>query len=83
MIRTGALRAKGLGRLASAPDMPAARPLGLSRCCALESQRAHDAVREFSPPRSRAVKLRGQHVQVDVTPMRRYEDFAADVKARL
>jgi muconolactone D-isomerase len=25
----------------------------------------------------------GQHVQVDVTPLRRYEDFAADVKSRL
>lgn len=25
----------------------------------------------------------GQHVQVEVTPLRRYEDFAADVKARL
>jgi len=29
------------------------------------------------------MKLHGQHVQVDVTPLRRYEDFAADVKARL
>ncbi len=25
----------------------------------------------------------GQRVQVEVTPLRRYEDFAADVKARL
>ncbi|MCP2730048.1 muconolactone Delta-isomerase [Limnofasciculus baicalensis] len=25
----------------------------------------------------------GQHVQVEVTPLRRYEDFAADVKERL
>ncbi len=25
----------------------------------------------------------GQHVHVDVTPLRRYEDFAADVKKRL
>lgn len=25
----------------------------------------------------------GQHVQVEVTPLRRYEDFAADVKGRL
>jgi muconolactone D-isomerase len=25
----------------------------------------------------------GQNVQVEVTPLRRYEDFAADVKARL
>ncbi len=25
----------------------------------------------------------GQHVQVDVIPIRRYEDFAADVKERL
>ena len=24
----------------------------------------------------------GQHVHIDVTPLRRYEDFAADVKAR-
>ena len=29
------------------------------------------------------MKLHGQHIQVDVTPLRRYEDFAADVKARL
>lgn len=29
------------------------------------------------------MKLMGQHVQVDVTPLRRYEDFAKDVKARL
>ncbi len=25
----------------------------------------------------------GQHVQVEVTPLRRYEDFAADLKERL
>ncbi|BAY62134.1 hypothetical protein NIES22_22010 [Calothrix brevissima NIES-22] len=25
----------------------------------------------------------GQRVQVEVTPLRRYEDFAADLKARL
>lgn len=25
----------------------------------------------------------GQHVHVDVTPLRRYEDFASDVKTRL
>ena len=25
----------------------------------------------------------GQHVQVEVTPLRRYEDFAADIKVRL
>ena len=29
------------------------------------------------------MKEHGQHVQVDVTPLRRYEDFAADVKKRL
>ncbi len=29
------------------------------------------------------MKLHGQHVHVDVTPLRHYEDFAADVKARL
>jgi muconolactone delta-isomerase len=29
------------------------------------------------------MKERGQHVQVDVTPLRRFEDFAADVKKRL
>ena len=29
------------------------------------------------------MKEHGQHVQVDVTPLRRYEDFAADVKQRL
>jgi hypothetical protein len=28
------------------------------------------------------MKVHGQHVRVDVTPLRRYEDFAADVKAR-
>jgi muconolactone delta-isomerase len=29
------------------------------------------------------MKELGQHVRVDVTPLRRYEDFAADVKKRL
>src|SRR5512139_1711297 len=29
------------------------------------------------------MKEHGQHVQIDVTPLRRYEDFAADVKRRL
>jgi muconolactone D-isomerase len=29
------------------------------------------------------MKAHGQHVQVDVTPLRRYEDFAADVRKRL
>lgn len=29
------------------------------------------------------MKQHGQHVQVDVTPLRRFEDFAADVKKRL
>jgi muconolactone delta-isomerase len=29
------------------------------------------------------MKEHGQHVQVDVTPLRRYEDFAIDVKKRL
>ena len=29
------------------------------------------------------MKEHGQHVQVEVTPLRRYEDFATDVKKRL
>jgi len=29
------------------------------------------------------MKKHGQHMQVDVTSLRRYEDFAADVKTRL
>lgn len=29
------------------------------------------------------MKEHGQHVQIQVTPLRRYEDFAADVKKRL
>jgi muconolactone D-isomerase len=29
------------------------------------------------------MKEMGQHVQVQVTPLRKYEDFAADLKARL
>jgi len=29
------------------------------------------------------MKEHGQHVQVDVTPLRRFEDFASDVKKRL
>ena len=29
------------------------------------------------------MKENGQHIHVDVTPLRRYEDFAADVKKRL
>ena len=29
------------------------------------------------------MKEHGQHVQVDVTPLRRFEDFATDVKKRL
>ena len=29
------------------------------------------------------MKENGQHVQVEVTPLRRYEDYAADIKKRL
>ncbi len=29
------------------------------------------------------MKEHGQHVHVDITPLRRYEDFATDVKERL
>jgi hypothetical protein len=29
------------------------------------------------------MKELGQHVRIEVTPLRRYEDFAADVKKRL
>ncbi len=29
------------------------------------------------------MKEHGQHVQIEVVPLRRYEDFAADVKERL
>ena len=29
------------------------------------------------------MKEHGQHIDVEVTPLRRYEDFAADVKKRL
>lgn len=29
------------------------------------------------------MKEHGQHVRVDVTPLRRFEDFATDVKKRL
>jgi muconolactone delta-isomerase len=29
------------------------------------------------------MKEHGQHVQVDVTPLRKFEDFAVDVKKRL
>ena len=29
------------------------------------------------------MKLHGQHVQVEVTPLRRFEDFAADIEKRL
>jgi muconolactone D-isomerase len=29
------------------------------------------------------MKEHGQHVQIDVTPLRRYEDFIADLKKRL
>jgi muconolactone delta-isomerase len=29
------------------------------------------------------MKKNGQNVQVEVTPLRRYEDFAADIKSRL
>jgi muconolactone delta-isomerase len=29
------------------------------------------------------MKEHGQHVRVDVTPLRRFEDFATDVKERL
>lgn len=29
------------------------------------------------------MKQMGQHVQVEVTPLRRYEDFAADIKTRI
>jgi muconolactone D-isomerase len=29
------------------------------------------------------MKLHGQHVRVEVTPLRRFEDFAGDLKSRL
>jgi muconolactone D-isomerase len=29
------------------------------------------------------MKLNGQHVQVEVTPLRQFEDFAADIEKRL
>ncbi len=29
------------------------------------------------------IKKNGQKVQIEVTPLRKYEDFAADIKARL
>jgi muconolactone D-isomerase len=29
------------------------------------------------------MQAHGQHVHIDVTPLRRYEDFAADVKKRI
>ena len=29
------------------------------------------------------MKDHGQHVQIEVTPLRRYEDFATDLKKRL
>jgi muconolactone D-isomerase len=29
------------------------------------------------------MKKNGQKVQIEVTPLRKYEDFAADIKARL
>lgn len=29
------------------------------------------------------MKQHGQHVQVDVTPLRQFEDFAGDLKKRL
>lgn len=30
-----------------------------------------------------SMKEHGQHIRVDVTPLRRYEDFAADARTRL
>lgn len=56
--------------------------VGMRRVVAIVDVPSHDALDQilFDLPIMRQM---GQHVQVQVTSLRRYEDFAADVRDRL
>ena len=56
--------------------------VGARRVVAIINVDSHDALDQilFDLP---IMKEHGQHVDIAVTPIRRYEDFAADVKSRI
>ena len=56
--------------------------VGARRIVAIVNVESHDALDRILLDLP-IMKLHGQHVQVEVTALRRYEDFAADISARL
>ncbi len=56
--------------------------VGERRVIAIVDVESHDMLDQISLDLP-IMKEHGQHVHIDVTPLRRYEDFAADVKERL
>lgn len=56
--------------------------VGARRVVAVVNIDSHDALDQITLDLP-IMKEHGQHVHIDVTPLRRYEDFAADVKERL
>lgn len=56
--------------------------VGARRVVAVVNIDSHDALDQITLDLP-IMKEHGQHVHIDVTPLRRYEDFAADVKSRL
>lgn len=56
--------------------------IGQRRVVAVMNFDSPDALDQVLPDLP-VMREHGQHVQVDVTALRRYEDFASDVKERL
>lgn len=56
--------------------------VGARRVVAVVNIDSHDALDQITLDLP-IMKEHGQHVHIDVTPLRRYEDFAADMKERL
>ncbi len=56
--------------------------VGARRVVAVVNIDSHDALDQITLDLP-IMKEHGQHVHIDVTPLRRYEDFAADVKERI
>lgn len=56
--------------------------VGARRVVAVINVDSHDTLDQITLDLP-IMKEHGQHVHIDVTPLRRYEDFAADVKKRI
>lgn len=56
--------------------------VGARRVVAVVNIDSHDVLDQITLDLP-IMKEHGQHVHIDVTPLRRYEDFAADVKERI